>query len=82
MLGPKLYLPSLLSTMSHYLNTIQSMKTGLLHITCPIRVKPDPILQILLPVWKMDVLYISYVLNKTLAECLENELVDIKLSQK
>ena len=53
------------------------MKTGLLHMTCPIRVKTDPILQILLPVWKMDVLYIPYALNKTIAECLENELVNI-----
>ena len=58
------------------------MKTELLHMACPIRVKPDPILQILLPVWKMDVLYISYVLNKAVGECLENELVDITIPQK
>ena len=50
------------------------METGLLHMTCPI---PDPILEILLPVWKTDVLYISHALNKTIAECLENELVNI-----
>ena len=46
-------------------------------MTCLIRVKTDPIVQIPLTVWKMDVLYISYALNKTITECLENELVSI-----
>ena len=46
-------------------------------MTCLIRIKTDPIVQILLAVWKMDVLYISYALNKTITECLENELVSI-----